>query len=154
MIVAPRKTLGPELEDIDRRRRLMVERSRKDRASLLDEMECKRREQEERLKEARAVLKKRALEKRAKDAVAIIRPELEPAAREMVERLEREREARIQQEIDRRNGHMTSGQLPSNRSSTLVMEHTPFEPNWRTHTKVHMRIARSIAKVNALLSLP
>lgn len=48
-MVAARQTLGSKLDEIDRRERLVVERAMKDRASLLAEMDRKKRDEEQQM---------------------------------------------------------------------------------------------------------
>lgn len=146
-MISARKTLGPELEDLDRQKKQMAELAKKNRSSLLAEIVFKQREEEERGLEE-GDLKKRSRQKRAHKTIA--KTELDLATREIVERLERERANRIQQELARRGRRrQPAGQPPLlGTVAQRDLEHTPFEQQRRTDTNVHVRFARSIAQVS------
>ena len=137
MIVAARKTLGPKLEDIDRSQRIAAERAIKDRASLLAEMDSKKCD---------TGLKMRGNEKRVRDVKVIL--EQDQAARETVERLERERNARLQQEHSRRSGGRMQLVQPQDRAAIELVAQAPFMQRHRTQPNIHVKIARSIAQVS------
>ena len=138
MIVAARQTLGSKLDDIDRRERLVMDRAMKDRASLLAEVDRKKRDEEERAKEEIAE-----------------REQNEKAEREAKERLERGRETQRQQELaKRRVGRPTVGAMiflqRQVREVTEFPEQKPAPSPSRIRPNFHNMCtkARSIAQVS------
>lgn len=152
-ILAARKSLGPELEVINRRESLTAMLAKKRHSSLLAEAVFKQREVEHRELDAADVSKqfeKRIAKKSLADA------ELDPTAREMVDRLERERDLRLQKAVARRDGRrQPAAQPPLQRpSAQQTAQRKLSEEQQRAQSKVQARFARSIAQVcNALDSL-
>ena len=152
-MVAARKTLSPILEDIDRSQRIAAKRAIKDRASLLAEIDLKNRD-DARVRETENVVKMHGNEKRMKDVKIIL--EENQVARETVERLERERRARLQQIHSRRN----AGRMPfvkenyslqhKDKAATELLVQAPFVQRQRTQSNIYViKIARSIAQVSS-----
>ena len=138
MIVAARQTLGSKLDDIDRRERLVMDRAMKDRASLLAEVDRKKRDEEERAREAKAE-----------------REQNEKAEREAHDRLERKREMHHQQELTKRHvGRLTAGAMiivqRQAREATEVSAQKPVSSPSRIRPNFHNMCtkARSIAQVS------
>ena len=142
-----RETLGLKLNDIDRSKRIAMRRAIKDRASLLVEMDWKKRIEEEKESKLKTDQDTRSNEKQVRKTKS--NHVQVQAAREMRERLEREREARLQIVHSRRNG----GRMPflQDRAATEFMGQEPFAQRQQTQPNIPIRIARSIARVSIRL---
>ena len=144
-IITVRQTLGPKLNDIDRSKRLAMRRAIKDRASLLVEMDWKKRIEEEKESILKTEQETRSNEKQVRETKTNHVSVHSQAAREMLERLELEREARLQIVHSRRNGGRVPFLQPQDRAVSEVLE--PLARRQHTQPKIPIRIARSIARV-------
>ena len=127
-----------------------MRRAIKDRAALLVEIDWKKRNEEEQARKLETDQETRINEKQVRETKT---NHLHvQAAREMLERLEREREARLQRVHSRRNGGRMPIVQPQDRAATEVMGQEHFAQRQRTHSNIPIRIARSIARVSIELS--
>lgn len=145
LMVAARQTLGSKLDEIDRRERLVVERAMKDRASLLAELDRKKRDEEQQM---------------AREHDAEHRLQKEKSAPEP--NRSHERKQQQQQEVAKRTGgrlfagamlfvHQQSLQDSAAADSVAQSSQSsqpPLSPRRPTRTKIQKKTARSRAQVS------